>query len=263
MGDVSTIQDSEQVRAVRPQSLWDWPGNGRKLLLAMVHLKGEGETDVLDRARRECDIFREAGFDGVVVENYFGTVDDVRRALPVLKEEYPELHVGVDVIWQNDLSFDLALEFDLPFIELDSIAGHLAPPDEPSFEERIGGFRCRIDTLILGGVRLKNQPYLSGNDLETDLKIAMTRGDGIIVTGNDTGLETDLDKVKEFRSLLGDFSLVVGAGVRIENCVEQMAVADGAIIGSSLKSGGHVTGEVEKDRAVRLANAVREAYPGA
>lgn len=258
---MSDIRSEAQAEAVRPQILREWPRSGRKLLLAMVHLKGEGQRDVLERARRECEIFQESGFDGVVVENYFGSIDDVRRALPVLKESFPNLLVGVDVIWQNDLSFDLAEEFHLPFIELDSMAGHLEPQDEAAFDERIRGFRQRTDTLILGGVRLKNQPYLSGNNLATDLRIATTRGDGIIVTGTDTGLETDLGKIKEFRRLLGDFPLVVGAGVRVENCVEQLAIADGAIIGSFLKTNGHVTGEVERDRVIALAQQVRAAYP--
>lgn len=246
------------MQRVRPQRLAAWPGDSHKLLLGMIHLQGGSESAVLDIARQECEAYLEGGMDGVVVENYFGTVDDVRRALPLLKAEFPGLMVGVDVIWQNDLSFDLALEHELPFIQLDSAAGHLHHEDEGAFEERVASFRARTDALILGGVRLKNQPYLSGNDLATDLRIAKGRTDAVIVTGTRTGEETSLTKIEEFRSHLGDFPLVVGAGVNLANCIEQLSTADGAIIGTGLKRNGKTEDVVDAARVRALVSAVRE-----
>ena len=112
--------------------------------------------------------------------------------------------------------------------------------------------------VILGGVRLKNQPVLSGNSLEEDLHRAMRRGDGIIVTGRATGVETEIEKISTFREIIGDFPLIVGAGVRASNCVEQLRIADGAIIGSSLKTDGDVHGDLERSRVAELVRLVRQ-----
>ncbi len=234
-----------------------WPGNGEKLLLGMIHLKGDVIEDIYSRAIRECEIYSTGGFDGVVVENYFGSIEDVRYCLPRLKDKFPQLFVGVDIIWDNDKSFDLAVEHQLPFIQLDSLSGQLSPEDEPAFEKRIRWCQDKTSTVILGGVRLKNQPVLSGNSLEVDLQLAKKRGDGIIVTGVDTGVETELEKIKQFRKIIGDFPLIVGAGVNENNCAQQLSIADGAIIGSSLKQGGKATGDLEIDRVRRLVSVVR------
>lgn len=247
--------------ALQIENLRNWPANGHKLLLGMVHLKGDNREEILEIARIECKKYLDGGMDGVVVENYFGTFEDVRAALPVLKAEFPELLIGVDVIWDNDKSFDLALEFGLPFIQLDSAAGHLDPADEPAFEDRIAYFRANSDALIFGGVRFKNQPYLSNNDLDTDLAIAARRVDGVITTGTDTGVPANMDQVRTFRNSLGEFPLLIGSGVDVDNCLEQLAVVDGVIVGSSMKVGGVATGDVDLDRVTALVDRVRGEYP--
>ena len=73
----------------------------------------------------------------------------------------------------------------------------------------------------------------------------------------DTGVETELSKIIQFREIIGDFPLLVGAGVNEKNCTEQLTIADGAIIGSSLKQGGNAKGDLEMDRVERLVTAVR------
>ena len=65
----------------------------------------------------------------------------------------------------------------------------------------------------------------------------MERADAIVVTGEGTGKETPLDKIKRFREKIGDFPLVVGAGVDSYNVMGQLKIADGAIIGSYFKKG--------------------------
>ncbi len=45
----------------------------------------------------------------------------------------------------------------------------------------------------------------------------MTRCDAIAVTENATGQETSMEKIELFRKNLGDFPLVIAAGVTLEN----------------------------------------------
>ena len=98
------------------------------------------------------------------------------------------------------------------------------------------------------------------NTLEEDLLIAKT-DDVVVVTGNATGEETDLDKIKLFRKNLGYFPLIVGAGVNSKNICEQLQFADGAIVGSYLKDNFEDNGEVDSthvNEMVELFNQIRE-----
>lgn len=69
--------------------------------------------------------------------------------------------------------------------------------------------------------------------------------DAVVVTGAGTGKETPLDKIKAFRKILGDFPLIIGAGLTADN-IEQMQYADGAIVGSYFKPSGVTTAKVDR-----------------
>ena len=47
-----------------------------------------------------------------------------------------------------------------------------------------------------------------------------------------------------------------GSGVKAENIKEQMKVADGAIIGSSLKEGGILTNPIDYDLVKKVLNGL-------
>lgn len=112
------------------------------------------------------------------------------------------------------------------------------------------------NALVLGGVRFKYQPYCSGRSLEEDLNIGMTRCDAIVVTGAGTGMETSMDKIIQFRQIIGDFPLVIGAGMTPENCAERMRVADGAIVGSYFKDTYTDIGEVDASHVRTFMEAI-------
>ncbi|AMB58303.1 BtpA/SgcQ family protein [Microterricola viridarii] len=214
------------------------------VVLGMVHLKGETPEEKLDIAKREIETLYSNGVDAVIVENYFGTPDDVEAVLSWLQQERPTACYGVNVLDDDARGFALAAAYGVSFVQLDSVAGHLTADDEPAFAEKLAGWREATDAAVLGGVRFKYQPYLSGNDLETDLRLGMARADAIVVTGEGTGMETNLDRITEFRGILGEFPLIVGAGVTADNCVAQLAHANGAIVGSFLKDTRKDDGDV-------------------
>ncbi|MCA0293844.1 MAG: membrane biogenesis protein [Actinobacteria bacterium] len=231
-------------------------------VFAMLHLKGETPTERQDRARREIDLLWRSGVDAVIVENYFGTVDDVVWALDHLRAERPDVRVGLNVLNDDWRGFELARAYGVAFLQLDSVAGHLTPDDDAAFAERINAERARTDALVFGGVRFKYQPYLSGRTLAEDLVLGAGRCDAIVVTGEGTGLVTPTEKVAEFRAVVGpEFPLVVGAGVTAENADAQLTGADGVIVGSALKDTFVDTGDVSAEHAAAFVNAVR-SLPG-
>jgi predicted TIM-barrel enzyme len=237
---------------------------GVKPVLAMLHLKGEDEQDRLSRAHTEIDVLLDSGVDALVVENYFGTVTDVENVLAHLQGNYPDAVYGVNVLDDDAAGFALAERYGATFVQLDSVAGHLAPEDDGPFEERLRQWRASTSALVLGGVRFKYQPVLSGNSLATDLQIARSRCDAVVVTGEGTGQETDPGKISEFRRLLGpDFPIVVGAGVTVDNAAEQLALADAAIVGSYLKDSYTDQGDVAGEHVMALMAAVDSVRRGA
>src|SRR4051812_35243915 len=57
-----------------------------KPIFGMLHLTGADADERLAIAAREIEVLVENGIDGLVVENYFGDADDVRRVLDLLSE---------------------------------------------------------------------------------------------------------------------------------------------------------------------------------
>lgn len=84
------------------------------------------------------------------------------------------------------------------------------------------------------------------------------RCDAVVVSGTGTGISTELEKIRFFREKLGDFPLIVCAGMTEENCREQLAIADGAIIGTWFKRDGNTEAPVDPERVRRFMQTVRE-----
>jgi len=216
-----------------------------KPILGMIHLKGDNGEEKLSIAKREIDQLIENGIDAVIIENYFGSPEDVEEVLKYIFKERKDIIYGINILDNDQKGFELAIKYDAKFIQIDSVAGHLEIENDEIYNEFIQKMREQTNAFILGGVRFKYQPYLSGRSLEEDLKIGMSRCDGIVVTGTGTGIETNVDKIKEFRAIIGDeFPLIVGAGLTAENCSSQLELADGAIVGSYLKDNYKDNGNV-------------------
>ena len=228
-----------------------------KPILAMLHLKGDTPAERLSRAQHEADLLIDSGVDGLIVEDYFGDAADVEAVLAWLKNERSHYCYGVNLLNELGRSYELAEKYGGRFMQVDSIAGHLPPKDDDEYEKLARRYHEKGSILILGGVRFKYKPVLSGRSLEEDLRLGRERCDGIVVTGEGTGMNTDVEKIRRFRSLLGDFPLIVGAGLTAESAAEQLAIADGGIVGSCLKYDGKAENDVSEHETRRFMQAVR------
>lgn len=228
-----------------------------KPVLAMLHLGGEDAADKLKRAQIEAATLVDGGVDAVIVENYFGDKDDVRRALEALSNRTGSAVLGLNVLRDHELAFALAAEFPVGFVQIDSIAGHLEPEADVEYATRLAELRAASRALVFGGVRFKYQPVNSGRSEAEDLALGAARSDAIVVTGEGTGMVTDLEKIERFRRTLPtDFPLIVGAGVTDENVAAQMRHADGVIVGSFLKHDYRDTGVVDESHVSAFMTAV-------
>lgn len=229
-----------------------------KPILGMLHLAGEGSAAKLAQAEEEARIMAGEGIDGLVVENYFGDADDVERVLERLCSLDLRTRIGINVLRDNARAFALAKRFPVSFIQIDSVAGHLPLEDDAPFAAGLAMHRESVPALLLGGVRFKYQPILSGQPEEEDVRIGSSRCDGLVVTSDATGQPTDMGKVARFRTASGGtIPLLIGAGLTETNAAEQLAQADGAVVGSWFKHDHKDTGRVEATHVARLMRAVR------
>ena len=219
-----------------------------KPIIGMLHMSGYGPDEKMEIARKEIEIMYRNGVNAILVENYYGDHADVENALQYLQENYPDRVYGVNVLDDPDVAFDLARKYGAKFVQIDSVCGHALPQHDAELAKYLERLRGERDIFLLGGVRFKYTQHLSGRSLEEDLKLGMERCDAIVVTGAGTGISTDLEKIKTFRSILGDFPLIVGAGMTAETAQEQLVFSDGAIVGSYFKESGITDYPVDEKR---------------
>ena len=93
--------------------------------------------------------------------------------------------------------------------------------------------------------------------LEVDLAEAMPRCEAIVTTGSGTGIETPTQKLRDYKRLLGEFPLIVGAGVNLQNVYEQLQICDGAIVGSYFKPQGNTHLPIDRQLVRNLIDIVK------
>ncbi len=229
-----------------------------KPVIGMLHLPGGTEEEVLKIAREEADIMYGAGVNAVMAENYFGSTRDVENVLAMLQREYPGRVYGVNVLGDFETAFQLAARYGAAFVQVDSVCGHLRPQQEADYYERLDACREETGVFLMGGVRFKYQPVRSGRSVEEDLAIGRKHCDAIVVTGEGTGIATDMHKIVTFRSYLPDFPLIVGAGITAETCKAQLGIADGGIVGSYFKIDGDACNRMDGTRVKTFMEACRK-----
>jgi predicted TIM-barrel enzyme len=230
----------------------------KKILIGMIHLDGRDYQERATRALYELNIYEEEGFDGAIIEDYHGSLEDVENTLKVLPMPYPKIKIGINTLRNPYLAFKLANKYNAKFIQFDTIQSSAGDENNPKrFNEKLYmSLRKKYPEIsVFGGVRFKYVPP-TGNSLEDDIIDGMYKSDVIVTTGEGTGIETPTQKLKEFREMMGTFPLIVGAGVNDKNIREQMDICNGAIVGSYLK-GGNTEAKAERKYVRELVELVR------
>lgn len=215
-----------------------------KPVFGMLHLKGDNREDIFERFKKELQIYLDCGIDAVILENYFGDYDNLVDALEYISKLDLEIPYGVNCLNIDQMGFYLAQKYHAAFVQVDSVVGHVKPRDEATLREFFKMMRNYYDGYVFGGVRFKYQPMLSEKTVEEDLEIAKTRCDAVCVTQDRTGQETSMEKIIQFRNGLGDFPLIVAAGVTADNIEKQFEYADAVIVGSYFKDNYKDEGEL-------------------
>jgi len=266
-----------------------------KPVVGMVHLpplpgapKSDGEIEaVREAALRDARRLAEGGVDALMLEN-FGDApfypDDVPKHVVASMTRVAgavadavDLPLGVNVL-RNDgaAALSVAAAVDAAFVRVNVHVGARVTDqgvvegrahETVRLRERLG-----CDAAILADLDVKHSAPLASRGAGTDDGVdaetvaePVERGlaDGVVVSGASTGHAVPAERVAavaDARDEAGlDAPVIVGSGVSASNAADLFAVADGAIVGTALKSGGETTNPVDVDRVERLVAAADEA----
>jgi len=229
---------------------------GKKPIIGMIHLAGE---DPIERALEEIQIYEEEGLSGILIEDYHSSIDEVINLLEQLENEKLNLKIGVSILDSklnatNEFrkTLKIAEIYKIDFVKLDYVSGTYYDVEFPVDEYFELKKNCP-NILILAGVQPKY--FTATSNLDTDLKQGMERANALIVTDKKSE-EVPLERIQYFRKIMANHPLIIGARLKPTNAYERLIIADGAIVGASLKKDYNTRNKVCRDKVRALMNVV-------
>ena len=259
-------------------------GDG-KPVIGMVHLGALPGSPLYDRERgleglvaaagQDLAALQAAGFDAVMFGNendrpYEFEVDRASTATMayVIGQLRGEITVpfGVNLLWDPTSSIALAAATGADFVReifTGTYASDMGPwtPDAGQalrYRDRLG----RGDLAMLYNVSAEFAYSLDRRPLADRARSAVFSSipDAVLVSGQITGEAAPISDLKAVKAALPGTPVLANTGVKHETVAEVLTVADGCIVGSSLKVDGDTWNPVDPKRAaefMRLARAAR------
>lgn len=252
-------------------------------LIGMVHLAPlPGSPDyagsmpnVVADARERANTLLEAGFGGLMVEN-FGDVpfydDDVPAAtvaavtacVSAIRAD-TDVPLGVNIL-RNDAQAALAVAAatDADFIRVNVLSGSMFTDQGPIVGRAAEVVRLRShlcpDVRIWADVFVKHAVPPTGLTIEQSAVDTWERGgaDALIVSGTGTGHAPDFERFARLEEVVPDAPLVVGSGTTPENVAELADLADHLIVGTALEENGEPGAGLDGERIRRFLDAAAD-----
>jgi len=132
-----------------------------------------------------------------------------------------------------------------------------AAHDTLRYRRALGAHIGGAQIAILADVQTKHAAPLASVPIEHEARDCVHRGlaDGLIVSGEATGLPPKTSDLERVRLAVPEAPLLVGSGASPENAADLLSRADGLIVGTSVKRDGIVTNRVDPDRVRALVRA--------
>ncbi len=244
-----------------------------KPIIAMCHLlplpgdpqydRESGMESVIDHARADLEALQLGGVDAVMFSNeaslpYLTKVDTVTVAsmASVIGELRSEIKVpfGVNVLWDPVASIDLAAATGASFIR--EIFTGVYASDFGLWNTNCGVSIRHKHTVGAENVRLffnivpESAAYLATRDIEDIARSTVfnNQPDALCVSGLIAGDETSSQVLSTVKNAVPDTPVFANTGVHIDNVVDQISIADGAIVGTTFKVDGHIWNPVDPKR---------------
>lgn len=121
-------------------------------------------------------------------------------------------------------------------------------------------YRQRVcpQAKILADVHVKHAVPLGAWRIEVSARDTLDRGlaDALIVSGAGTGLAADIADLERVRAACPAAKILLGSGVTAANARHYLRLADGLIVGTSLKAGGKIANPVDPKRVAALVKTM-------
>jgi len=251
-------------------------------LIGVVHVRPlpgspryEGDFGaIIGDAARDAGLLAEAGFDGIIVENYGDAPYMPHRVGPItvaamtacalaVRAAVGERALGINVLRNDaDAALAIALAAGAEMIRVNVHTG-VRVTDQGLIEGRSHEtlrHRRAFDAAhvrLLCDVDVKHSAPLGARPLADEAKDVAERGlaDAILVTGRGTGARVALRDLDEVLGAV-DVPVLVASGATIDTLAE-LRRAYGIVVGSALRRSGRAGDPVDHDLARRFAETFR------
>lgn len=255
----------------------------RKVFFGVVHLQplpGSPRhrapmADIIRAAVADAVAYERGGAHGLIIEN-FGDVPFTKGSVApetlaamatagCAVRAAVKLPIGYNVL-RNDARAALALcaACGGDFLRVNVHSGAMLTDqgliEGDAYHTLRERARLAPATQIFADVHVKHAVPLGDWSLEDAANDTLERGlaDALIVSGVGTGKAADLNDVRRVRTACPRAKILLGSGVNVANVKSFLQIADGVIVGSSLKRDGKLANPVDARRVAALAKAVEK-----
>ncbi|MGD2163859.1 MAG: BtpA/SgcQ family protein [Anaerolineales bacterium] len=254
-----------------------------KPIVAMAHLPALPGTPRYDReggmnaivewVQRDVGILEQVGVDAILFCNeddrpYSLRVGDeiVAAMARVVTECRPStIPFGVDLMWDPKAALAVAHATGAAFIR-EVVTGTYESDMGLWSPDAAGLLRYRRmidadDVLVFMNITPEFASSLGTRSVAMRARSAAVSSlaDAILIAGPMAGAEPDFSWVEEAKDALGDeLPVFLNTGARTDNIAAYLEVADGVIVGSTLKVDGQTWNAVDKKRAEGFVAAVNK-----
>lgn len=252
-----------------------------KAIIAMAHfppMPGQplydadgGVQALYDAVGRDVEILARSGVDGVMFCNegdrpYRTQVGPevpavMAMVITELRRELP-IPFGVDILWDPLAAIGLAQAVGANFVRevfTGAYAGDFGvwntdPAQSLSYRRQIGADGVKL----FFNVNAEFAAPLAVRDIGLTARSAVlsSLADAVCVSGVVTGTDVDVTQLRAAKQAVGpDIAVIANTGVRPETVGQMLEIADGCIVGTSLKRDGNTWNEVDPNRVERLLAA--------
>jgi len=257
-----------------------------KPIIAMAHVPAlpgtprfnePGGVELLVKAvRPDVEALVAGGVDAIIFCNeddrpyvFKAGIEQIAAMTRVVTECAPKkIPFGVDFLWDPYAAIAIAHATGAAFVRevftgvYESDMGLWVPSagEISRFRQRIGAAGVRLFNNVLPefasalGVRSVGQRARSA--------VVSSLADVILVSGAMAGEQPPLQSLSDVKQAIPDTPVFLNTGAKAENVAEFLRVADGVIVGSSLKKDGYTWNPVDPGRVKVFMDRVREARQG-
>ena len=252
------------------------------IVYGVVHLKslpgspGNYLTldEIIELAQEDVNSLVFGGVDGLIIEN-FGDVpftkDNVsKRTIASFTKvveniEYDrKIQVGINVLRNDGIAaLSIAEATNADFVRINVLNNVMMFTDQGIIEgeaNKIAEFNKSLnkDIEIFADVFVKHAVPPEGSKIENHAEELINRAgaDVVIVTGDGTGHEINIDDLNKVRDIVPSGKLAIGSGVNETNIDKYEDIADILIIGTSFKLDNNVENPVDFERAKKIIEQI-------